>query len=123
MRLTLSAAVIVLAALMSYGLYNMKYEVLRLQSELSNLLKRNEADRDTLRVLRAEWAQLNRPERLERLAALYLDLAPISASQISTLSDLPSRSTAAKAEVPTETHIFHLAGEKKRLAVSVGGAQ
>ncbi len=33
-------------------------------------------EQDSLRMLKAEWEYLNRPERLERLASEFLELAP-----------------------------------------------
>ena len=89
MRRSLTVAAIILTGLMSYGLYNMKYEVRRLEAELADLQRQIAADQGGLQVLRAEWAYLNRPARLEKLAARHLDLAPIAAVQVGTFADLP----------------------------------
>lgn len=92
MRRTLTVVAIVLTGLMSYGLYNMKYEVRRLEAELAGLQHKIALDRDGLQVLRAEWAYLNRPERLQRLATRHLDLVPLRAAQIGSLAELPLKS-------------------------------
>ena len=42
-------------------------------------------------MLRAEWSLLNRPERIERLAAKYLKLAPAQPRQLITLDRLADR--------------------------------
>lgn len=94
MRRTLTVVAIVLTGLMSYGLYNMKYEVRRLEAELAGLQHRIAGERDGLQVLRAEWAYLNRPARLQKLAANHLDLAPLTAAQVGLLEDLPKRGSA-----------------------------
>ena len=96
MRRTLTVVAIVLTGLMSYGLYNMKYEVRRLEAELSVLQQKIAADRDGLQVLRAEWAYLNRPARLQKLAASHLDLSPIKATQVGSVRDVPLRGAFAK---------------------------
>jgi len=90
MRRTLTVAAIILTGLMSYGLYNMKYEVRRLEAELADLRQQITVDKQGLQVLRAEWAYLNRPARLEKLATRHLDLAPIAAIQVGSIADLPS---------------------------------
>lgn len=67
-------------------------EVVALQDEIATL-------RETLTVQRAEWAYLNRPERLRVLATLNFDrlgLLPMEASQFGSTSAIayPSASEA-----------------------------
>ena len=53
---------------------------------------RIQAERDEIGVLRAEWAHLARPERIQELATKYLDLQPLSLNQIVAASAIPERS-------------------------------
>ena len=92
MRRTLSAAAIILTALMSYGLYNMKYEVRRLESRLAELQQTLTSGRQAVKVLHAEWAYLNRPARLQDLSGRHLDLQPVQVGQLTGLHELPVRS-------------------------------
>ncbi len=46
-------------------------------------------ERRTLRLLRAEAAHLERPERIERLSETYLGLAPVSARREAEANSLP----------------------------------
>lgn len=60
-------------------------EVGRLQAEILH-------SRETLAVLRAEWAYLNRPQRLSDLAALNferLQLLPMTPSQFGAVDQVP----------------------------------
>ena len=91
MRRSLSVAAILLTGVMSYGLYNMKYEVLRLEGKLSGLQHTLVKDRQAVQVLRAEWAYLNRPGRLQRLSNNHLDLQPVEVGQMTDLDGLPER--------------------------------
>ena len=91
MRRTLSVAAIILTALMSYGLYNMKYEVRRLEDKLTTLNKTLVTERQAVQVLRAEWAYLHRPARLDKLSNRHLDLKPVVSSQLTDLDDVPER--------------------------------
>ena len=60
-------------------------EVQELQHEIGSLL-------ETRSVLNAEWAYLNRPDRIEKLTSRLLPgLDSLSVDQISGLSDLPDR--------------------------------
>ncbi|MEL6522424.1 MAG: cell division protein FtsL [Pseudomonadota bacterium] len=59
-------------------------ETAQVQSEIAQL-------RETLNILRAEWAYLNRPERLSELAALNFDrlgLLPLDASQFGDIEQV-----------------------------------
>jgi hypothetical protein len=58
--------------------------VLRLNAEIRE-------QRDAIATLRAEWARLDAPLRLQGLADRHLSLKPLSASQYDSLKDLPER--------------------------------
>ena len=58
--------------------------VLRLRAEIRE-------QRDAIAVLRAEWAKLDAPLRLQGLAERHLPLKPLSATQYDSLKNLPER--------------------------------
>ena len=67
---------------MAFGLYQVKHAVQAREDELARLNRDLIASEEAIRVLRAEWSYLNRPERLARLAGDHLALAPMAAQQI-----------------------------------------
>ena len=89
-------AAFLVTAMLTYGLYSMKYEVQRSESDLHSLQTKLGTEREALRVLRAEWSYLNNPERLQKLAARHLVLAPVSLHRVAALNHLPFK------EVPSE---------------------
>jgi hypothetical protein len=58
--------------------------VLRLRAEIRE-------QRDAIAILRAEWAKLDAPLRLQGLAERHLPLKPLSATQYDSLKNLPER--------------------------------
>jgi hypothetical protein len=58
--------------------------VLRLQADIRE-------QRDAIAGLRAEWARLDAPRRLQGLAERHLALKPLSATQYDSLKNLPER--------------------------------
>jgi hypothetical protein len=58
--------------------------VLRLHVEIRE-------QRDAIAVLRAEWARLDAPLRLQGLAERHLALKPLNAAQYDSLKNLPER--------------------------------
>ena len=58
--------------------------VLRLHAEIRE-------QRDAIATLRAEWAKLDAPLRLQGLADRHLTLKPLSATQYDSLKNLPER--------------------------------
>jgi hypothetical protein len=89
MRLALIS--LALALLAASGLYTMKDRVQRREAELRGLEVAIAAERAALGRLRAEWAMLNQPGRLARLAAAYLELQPALPNQIVRIDDIPLR--------------------------------
>ena len=59
-------------------------KVLQIQAELRK-------EREAIARLRAEWAQLDSPGRLQGLATRHLKLKPILARQFDSLKNLPER--------------------------------
>jgi hypothetical protein len=60
-------------------------------------------EEDTLRVLQAEWSYLNQPERLEKLSAQYLKLAPMKGRQFIAAADIPQRPAPPSAGADNDT--------------------
>src|SRR5258708_40261602 len=58
--------------------------VLKLQAEIRE-------ERDKIAVLRAEWARLDSPLRLQGLVERHLALKPLNANQYNDLRNLPER--------------------------------
>ncbi len=60
--------------------------VLKLQAEIRE-------QRDAIAGLRAEWAKLDAPMRLQGLAERHLDLRSVAANQFDKIKNLPMRAT------------------------------
>lgn len=72
-------------------LYQTSYKAQEQERELARLNRAILAEQDAIQVLKAEWAYLNDPARLERLSAEHLMLQPTKAAQIVTLADIPAK--------------------------------
>jgi cell division protein FtsL len=89
MSVRLALVGLAMALLAACGLYVMKDRVSRLEGELARQQALLADEESQLHRLRAEWAMLERPARIARLAAEHLDLAPAHPTQIMTVADLP----------------------------------
>jgi hypothetical protein len=88
--------VIVVAAFM---LYKVKYQVQALKTEIAETSRELERKREALHVVAAEWAYLNRPERLQKLANKYLASTDLTVDQIAEIEAIPfTRQTFAAVE-------------------------
>ncbi len=79
---------VVIAAL---GLFQVKYEVQRLEEALQSEHRAILKDQEAVHVLKAEWSYLNQPARLSELAVRHLGMAPLSVEQIVVFEALPRR--------------------------------
>jgi cell division protein FtsL len=94
-----TAVWLLLVAASGYAMFHIKYEVMKLEDELTKVNRQIVADRESTRVLGAEWSFLNQPDRLDRLAKRYLSLKPIATAQLGSLDTLPRRSQVPPAAV------------------------
>jgi hypothetical protein len=91
MSARLGSTGLVIALLAACGLYVMKDRVNRLEGELRRHHALVAAEQARLHRLRAEWAMLEQPGRLARMAAEHLDLRPAQPTQIMAIADVPRR--------------------------------
>ena len=72
--------------------YKVNYQVQAAEDRVASLQRAIKREREAIAVLGAEWAYLNRPERLRALSETYyneLRLMPINASHFAELRDVP----------------------------------
>jgi hypothetical protein len=81
---------LVLAAGSGLYLYQVKQRAFALDADLRSTYHSIDMARDRTRMLRADWALMNDPERLQALADQYLLLKPMAPSQLKTLDQLAS---------------------------------
>jgi hypothetical protein len=84
---------IVVAALViaAVHVYKIKFESTLQAERLAKLGVEIRHERDRIGALRAEWAQLDSPARIQALAQRHLQLKQIDPAQIETLNHLPER--------------------------------
>src|SRR5579859_4461427 len=95
---------IVVAALVTAAadVYKIKFESTVQAERLARLRVEIRRERDGIAALKAEWAQLDNPARIQALANRHLALKPIDPTQIEHLDRLPERPPAAIAPPPAD---------------------
>jgi hypothetical protein len=72
-------------------LYSEKHKAVLLDRDIAHAIHATEAARERTGLLRAEWALLNDPGRLQDMADKYLALKPMAPGQFVQLADLSTR--------------------------------
>lgn len=96
---------LVAAILVGCGLYQLKYEVQAKEERLARLNRQIQLEQEAIHVLNAEWAFLNRPDRLAELANRHLEMTPVAPAQFGKVTAIPERSlvpVVAEAEAAAE---------------------
>ncbi len=75
--------------------YKIKFDSTLQAARVAKLRNELRQQRDAIAVLRAEWAKLERPARIQALADRFLKLQPIKATQFDNFDNLPARPPAA----------------------------
>ena len=85
-------ACLVLAVLVSaFFLYSLEHSTRGLERNISKLQGDILEERESTKVLGAEWSSLTRPDRLQKLAQENLKLKTVAASQFVNESELAKR--------------------------------
>jgi hypothetical protein len=79
-------AIFVVSAFM---VYKVKYQVQGLKTQIAQTSRELENEKEALHVLGAEWAYLNRPDRLAALAAKYLAASDLMVNQVADIEAIP----------------------------------
>ena len=72
--------------------YSIKYETARYSAEIVKMQHAIQREKDAIGMLKADYAWLSRPGRVQQLADRHLDLQNFSIDQIAKPGDLPDRS-------------------------------
>ena len=85
--------IVVLAALVlaAADVYKIKYESTLQAERVGKLRSEIRREQDAIATLRAEWARLERPDRIQDLAQRHLKLKPLEPRQLDALDRLPER--------------------------------
>jgi hypothetical protein len=85
--------VVVLAGLVlaAADVYKIKYESTLEAERVAKLRTELRREQDLIATLHAEWAKLDRPDRLQELAQRHLTLRPLEVRQYDRLDKLPAR--------------------------------
>jgi hypothetical protein len=90
---------LLLAAGSGLYVYQSKHRVQVVDREITRTLKLADAAHERVAMLRAEWALLNEPDRLQDLASRFLNLRPMAPTQFVAFADLTHRLPAPGAAI------------------------
>jgi cell division protein FtsL len=85
----LNLVVICALVLAAAYVYRIKYDATVQAERLAKLRGEVRQERDRIAAMRAEWEQLDNPERIEALGKRFLHLQPVAPTQFDTLDRLP----------------------------------
>jgi hypothetical protein len=85
--------VVVIAGLVSAAayVYKIKFDATVQAEQVAKLRREIRRERDGIAMLRAEWARLDNPTRIQDLADRHLKLRPVESTQFDDFGRLPPR--------------------------------
>jgi hypothetical protein len=101
MRILHFCVLILLISAAAY-VYEIKFESTLRAERVAKMHVDVRRERDAIAALRAEWATLDNPARLQGLARRHLQLRPADATQYDPLTRLPERPPTVVQPQPTD---------------------
>ena len=85
-------AFLVVAVLVSgYALYELEHATRGEERAIASNKRKIDESREAIKLLKAEWSSLTRPERIQKLASQHLQLEPTRAQQFVSMEDLRTK--------------------------------
>lgn len=100
-----------LALLVSFILFKVKYEVVEVEERLSQTLRQIQREEENIHILKAEWSHLNEPQRLQKLSESFLDIGPIKTDQIVAVLSSSENDRKPKDRIP-QPYLTSMEGEE-----------
>ena len=91
---TLNILFILAVVIGAATVYDLKLAATKSAERVADLKRQIEDERNAIRLLKAEWSVLNKPDRLQSLVERYneyLQLDPLEVKQIVTPDEIPAR--------------------------------
>lgn len=85
-------AVLGISLVIGLTLFRLKYKVMSLEQHHNQVKRSIQDHREALHILKAEWAHLNDPKRLQELSEKYLDITPPQKTQLISFADVATTS-------------------------------
>lgn len=89
----------VLTAVIGFGLFQLKYEVMTLEKEYRQLNREIRLGEESISVLKAEWAHLTNPATLQRMAKKHLNVSIVTPKQLVSFKRIPRSQNQVQAPV------------------------
>lgn len=93
---------IIMIVVGAFMLYSVKYRVQDLRAQVVDTERELKAEKEMLHVVAAEWAYLNRPERLQSLANKYITSSRVTVDQVAEIEAIPFPTHMEASAVPEE---------------------
>ena len=103
-------ALVVVVLALAFVLYSLEHRMRAGERAVSRLTGEIREERETIRLLDAEWSFLTRPARLERLAREHAGMVPLTPPQVVPKAELAGRVPERPAPNPAESPDDPLAG-------------
>lgn len=87
----LNACLVVAVLISAFFLYSLEHSTRGIERNIAKTQHDISNERESLKVLGAEWSSLTRPDRLQKLAQENLKLQTVTASQFVNESELAER--------------------------------
>lgn len=88
---TFNAFLVIAVLVAGFFLYSLEHSIRKEEREIARIETRISYERETIKLLSAEWNSLTRPERLQSLAEQYLKLKNTTPDQFITRAEIAQR--------------------------------
>lgn len=94
---------VVVALALGFVLYSLEHRVGAGEHKIARLKHEIAEERESIRLLQAEWSYLSRPSRIERLAREHAGMEPLAPVQVMSRAELGARLPDRPAPNPAES--------------------